>query len=106
MPGALCLLVLGLFVSNVARKPSVDTLALGLVPSPIDRRFLIAILVFTLGSSSDAFLLWRAREAGIAVALAPILVDGTAHRPGELILRGSLERLGGPARRDSVWMGL
>jgi MFS family permease len=73
VPGALCLLVLGLFVSDIARKPSVDTPALGLVPSPIYRRFLIAILVFTLGSSSDAFLLWRAREVGIAVALAPIL---------------------------------
>lgn len=73
MPGVLCLLVLGLFVNDVTRKPSVETPAPGLPPSPAYRRFLIAILIFTLGSSSDAFLLWRAREVGIAIALAPVL---------------------------------
>jgi MFS family permease len=73
LPGASALLVLGLFVNDVARRPSVDAPALGLPPSAAYRRFLIAVLVFTLGSSSDAFLLWRAREIGIAVALAPIL---------------------------------
>jgi hypothetical protein len=30
-------------------------------------------LIFTLGNSSDAFLLWRARELGITVALALLL---------------------------------
>ncbi len=74
VPGASALLVLGLFVNDVGRKPSVEVLpAFGLPPSAHYRRFLLAVLVFTLGSSSDAFLLWRAREIGIAVALAPIL---------------------------------
>jgi MFS family permease len=73
VPGALCLLVLALFVKDVACKPSVETPAFGLRSSPLYRRFLLAMFVFTLGSSSDAFLLWRAREIGIPVALAPIL---------------------------------
>ncbi len=35
--------------------------------------FLGVILVFTLGNSTDAFLLLRAKELGVPVALAPIL---------------------------------
>jgi MFS family permease len=71
--GALCLTVLGFFVKDIARPPSLERPRLGLHASPVYRRFLLAIAIFTLGNSSDAFLLWRARELGIAVALAPIL---------------------------------
>lgn len=35
--------------------------------------FLVVIFVFTLGNSTDAFLLLRARQLGVPVALAPIL---------------------------------
>jgi MFS family permease len=35
--------------------------------------FLIIIFIFTLGNSTDAFLLLRARQLGVPVALAPIL---------------------------------
>jgi MFS family permease len=35
--------------------------------------FLVIIFVFTLGNSTDAFLLLRARDLGVPVALAPIL---------------------------------
>ncbi len=35
--------------------------------------FLVIVFVFTLGNSTDAFLLLRARQLGVAVALAPIL---------------------------------
>jgi MFS family permease len=72
VPGALCLLVLAIFVKDAERGPPVRT-ALGLPPSPVYRRFLLAVFVFTLGSSSDAFLLWHASEVGVAFALAPIL---------------------------------
>jgi MFS family permease len=72
-PGALCLIVLGWFVREVERKPSLEVPALGLAPSAGYRHFLVAVGIFTFGSSSDAFLLWRAREVGIAVALAPVL---------------------------------
>src|SRR5512146_1602110 len=35
--------------------------------------FLIIVFIFTLGNSTDAFLLLRARQLGVPVALAPIL---------------------------------
>lgn len=35
--------------------------------------FLVVMLIFTLGNSTDAFLLLRAKELGVPVALAPIL---------------------------------
>ena len=35
--------------------------------------FLVIVFVFTLGNSTDAFLLLRARQLGVPVALAPIL---------------------------------
>lgn len=37
------------------------------------KTFLIIIIIFTLGNSSDAFLLLRARELGLGVPLIPIL---------------------------------
>ena len=43
---------------------------------PFDRRFrlyLLALVIFTLGNSSDAFLLVRAGELGVATWLLPIL---------------------------------
>lgn len=50
---------------------------LSLSLKPFDRRFkifLLAILIFTLGNSSDAFLLLRARQAGgMSIALIPAL---------------------------------
>jgi MFS family permease len=50
--------------------------------------FLAVILVFTLGNSTDAFLLLRARQLGVPIALAPIiwallnLVKTTFNAPG------------------------
>lgn len=46
---------------------------------PFDNRFrlyLLALVVFTLGNSSDAFLLVRASELGVATPLLPILWCG------------------------------
>ncbi len=71
--GGLCLIVLGVAVNNLDRTPALKPPRLGLPVSAAFRRFLFAIVIFTLGSSSDAFLLWRARELGISVALAPVL---------------------------------
>jgi MFS family permease len=41
--------------------------------SPPLRRYLFVVAVFTLGNSSDAFLLLRAQQAGVALALIPLL---------------------------------
>ena len=37
------------------------------------RKYLLIILVFTLGNSTDAFLLLRAQQLGVAVALLPMI---------------------------------
>lgn len=54
-----------------------ESVPLRLSLRPFDRRFkwfLLAVLVFTLGNSSDAFLLLRARQGGgFSVALLPAL---------------------------------
>lgn len=59
-------------VASVAPRPR-----LSLSLKPFDRRFkffLLAILIFTLGNSSDAFLLLRARQAGgMSITLIPAL---------------------------------
>jgi MFS family permease len=44
----------------------------GLAGRPF-RRYLLVLAVFTLGNSSDAFLLLRAQEAGVALAFIPLL---------------------------------
>ena len=53
-------------------RPRLD----GFTLQPFDRRFrlyLLALVIFTLGNSSDAFLLVRAGELGVATWLLPIL---------------------------------
>src|SRR5262249_33641304 len=50
--------------------------------------FLFVVFLFTLGNSSDAFLLLRSQQLGVAIALAPILwaflhvVKTTSNTPG------------------------
>lgn len=41
--------------------------------SPTFKGYILILAVFTLGNSSDAFLLLRAKELGIAIALVPLL---------------------------------
>jgi MFS family permease len=74
LPGVLTMAVVVLAVKEsppVTAPPA--TVQVGLPPSPGFRRLLTAIVVFTLGNSSDAFLLWRARELGVPVSLGPVL---------------------------------
>jgi MFS family permease len=73
VPGLLTLLILQTMVSDAPAGRSARDASVGLPPSHAYRRLLVAIFVFTLGCSSDAFLLWRASELGIATSLAPIL---------------------------------
>jgi MFS family permease len=72
-PGALALLLLAFGVSDLRLPRAERTIELGLPVSPTYRRFLLSIFVFTLGSSSDAFLIWRAQEVGVGVAYVPVL---------------------------------
>jgi MFS family permease len=74
IPGVLSMLALLVVREPAAppasvRQPSSPSLAL----TPSFRRYLAILFVFALGCSSDAFLLLRARECGVALALLPAL---------------------------------
>jgi MFS family permease len=75
VPGVLAILTVLFGVREVSR--SRDTAAAPIdLSQPLSARFwavLGVILLFTLGNSTDAFLLLRAQQLGIPVALAPIL---------------------------------
>jgi MFS family permease len=76
IPGVLSVLVVAFAVKDIprdVRAPTKEGLDLSL---PLGARFwrvLTVIFVFTLGNSTDAFLLLRANQLGVPVALAPIL---------------------------------
>lgn len=78
IPGVLAFIVLAIFVREVAHHaetPSASTPHLSM-NDRLGRRFWLylgVVFLFTLGNSTDAFLLLRANQLGVAVALAPIL---------------------------------
>lgn len=75
IPAVLSLLVLMVFVRDVPRPARAAAPGLDL-SQPLGKRFwsvMGVILLFTLGNSTDAFLLLRASQLGVPVALAPIL---------------------------------
>jgi MFS family permease len=79
IPGILAFIVLVIAVKDVERAPDSPTEVKAETPSDsstLGGRFwayLTVVLLFTLGNSTDAFLLLRANQLGVAVALAPIL---------------------------------
>jgi MFS family permease len=75
IPGVLSVLILILKVSEIQVNPTAAPKAMpgtGRLDAQLTR-FLIVVTLFTLGNSSDAFLLLRAQEVGIAVAHLPLL---------------------------------
>lgn len=77
IPVALGLFVIVLFVKEEKKAVNnIDTIPIKFSINEFDgnfKRFLIVIAVFTLSNSTDAFLLLRAQESGIAPALLPLL---------------------------------
>jgi MFS family permease len=77
VPAALTMAALVFGVKEEPRAPATATgppSLLGGAPlGPGFRRYLAVLAVFTLGNSSDAFLLLRAQEAGIGLAAIPLL---------------------------------
>jgi MFS family permease len=75
VPGLIALAVLIVVVRDVPRREAADKGA----ETPgggLSRRFwgyLVVVLLFTLGNSTDAFLLLRANQLGVPIAMAPIL---------------------------------
>jgi MFS family permease len=98
VPGLIVVALLALGLREQApmgasREPLRLTLA------PLDRRFrlyLIAILLFTLGNASDAFLLVRAGELGVPTALLPLLwcAFHVIKSSGNLLAGPMVDRLG------------
>lgn len=75
LPGILLVLLIVLGLREVPPKEA-PRAKLHLTLQPFERKFrlyLLALLVFTLGNSSDAFLLVRAGELGVPVAMLPLL---------------------------------
>jgi MFS family permease len=76
IPGAITVAVLVFGVREVARRDATDGKKKPELRTGMGGRFwmfLAIIFVFTLGNSTDAFLLLRAKDLGVPVALAPIL---------------------------------
>ena len=91
IPGALSVLVLVLFVREIPRPGEVASPGAPDLTQPLGARFwrvLFVIFLFTLGNSTDAFLLLRANQLGVPIALAPILwaalnlVKSASNTPG------------------------
>jgi MFS family permease len=84
--------------------PEARSALAGGVPAGAFRHYLLAVVLFTLGNSSDAFLALRAQELGISLPLIPIvwmvlqLVRAMASAPGGRLS----DRIG---RRPSIVAG-
>lgn len=75
IPGAIAVLVLWVFVRDVPH-PVATTDRPRLFGTDLSGRFwsyLVVVFTFTLGNSTDAFLLLRARQLGVPIVLAPLL---------------------------------
>ncbi|MEP6990039.1 MAG: MFS transporter [bacterium] len=91
IPGVLSLLVVIMFVRDIPRPAELVSVGPPDLSKPLGSQFwrvMFVILLFTLGNSTDAFLLLRAHQLGVPVALAPILwaalhvVKSVASTPG------------------------
>jgi len=90
--------------ATAAPKPVGPSPLAGGIPTGAFRSYLLAVVLFTLGNSSDAFLVLRAQSLGISLPLIPILwaalnlVKALAATPG-----GALsDKIG---RRWSITLG-
>lgn len=98
LPG---LAVVALLVFGLREEPAVSPPQerLRLTLRPFDRNFrvyLAALAVFALGNASDAFLLVRAGELGVATALLPLLwcAFHVVKSAGNLLLGPVVDRVG------------
>jgi MFS family permease len=98
VPGALAMLVLILWVREVPRSAESAKPKVGRLEGRFEGRmggrfwgFLGVLVLFTLGNSTDAFLLLRANQLGVATALIPIIwavlnvVKAVTNTPGGIL---------------------
>jgi MFS family permease len=105
------LVVVGLLIAGLREGPLVDRSPdrLRLTLKPFDnnfRRYLLALVVFTLGNSSDAFLLLRAGELGVPTAMLPLLwcAFHVVKSGGNLVAGRAVDRLGPRPLIFAGWM--
>jgi MFS family permease len=76
VPGLLCIAVILLFVREIPpAAPSLGAPPPALTLRPFDapfRRYVVVLFLFTLGNSSDAFLLLRAHQVGLRAEHVPL----------------------------------
>jgi len=98
VPGVLVLilLVIGLRETSTRIEESGSAAPISLTYSRDFRVYLLALLVFTLGNSSDAFLLARADELGVTPLLLPLLwcLCHLAKSSGNILFGGVIDRIG------------
>ena len=74
VPGALAILTIALFVKDVKGSRGTDEPKISLKGFDARfRMFLLIIAVFTLGKTSEAFLVLRAQDLGVRTGLIPVL---------------------------------
>lgn len=73
IPGIVAVLVIVFFVREPSRRDHSATAIRLVTPRGDLLKFLLILLLFTLGNSSDAFLLLRAGNLGVAPAKIPLL---------------------------------
>jgi MFS family permease len=76
IPAAIAMVVLIVVVRDIPRRNGGKSADADDGSASLGGRFwayLVVVLVFTLGNSTDAFLLLRANQLGVPIALAPIL---------------------------------
>lgn len=73
IPGIAAVLVIVFFVKEPARRDTAGSAIRLVTPRGDLRKFLLILLLFTLGNSSDAFLLLRAGTLGVTPAKIPLL---------------------------------
>ncbi len=95
------LLVVGLLIFGLHETPATTPPPekVRLTLKPFDRNFrlfLLALVVFTLGNSSDAFLLVRAGELGVPTAMLPVLwcAFHVVKSSGNLFLGRAVDKFG------------
>ena len=97
VPGAMAVVVLAVWVREGERRPAAPHAA-AVTDAPLGAafwRYLGVLLLFTLGNSSDAFLLLRATQLGVPVAVIPLLwtsmsvVKSASSIPGGMLITPS-----------------
>jgi MFS family permease len=90
VPALASLIVLGAGVREERTGRARMCTGAGAAPLPASfRRYLVVLALFTLGNSSDAFLILRAQESGVGLAAIPLL--WTLHH----VVKASLSTLAG-----------